>query len=884
MQKNLKFIIIFFCTFCFILSLSINFFSHQVIAQTPRTIDLLREGIELYQAEKYTEAIKIWNIGLSQEIDPLSKALFFNNISLSYQQLGDLKKSESAINQSLEILNKIKDKNHKYKKVLAKSLNTKGNLYWLKDNYNNAISIWSKAANNYLEVGDINNSIKCQLNQVQALHLLGTNSQAREILEQIANKINDISDSQLKSIGLRHLGNSLRKLGNLKESEKILLSSLDILISSNTLLELGNTEQALSNSYLATNQLELADSYGENALANYQKAFNSNNNLKAEINYLNFAISLGKWSDIRSLIPQINQSLTSLPFTKKGIYTRLNFIHSLSCLKDIQDNHNLACVSKIRQDRLKQILVTQKPNIKTPNWETIARNIKTIITKASDSKTKSYSMGELGKLYESQQKWQLAQNYTQQALLTLEGIYAPEIRYRWQWQLGRILKHQGSIQGAITAYTAAIDNLKSVRNDLLIVNSEAQFSFRDNTEPIYRELVYLLLQGNKKVSQAHLEKAIESIDTLQLAEIENFLNCDLSSTLQLKYSTKNLTEIDRNAGFIYPIILEDRLTVIFQLPGQPLRYHTNFVEQESVKQTLKKLKTAILRGYPEQTIALSQIVYDWLIRPLEPYLAETREINTLVFVLDGELRNIPMGVLYDAKQQEYLIQKPYALALLPSFQVFDLQTQPTKLEVLGAGISQDIQVADKSFVGLNVTEELRNIGNTLSTHTLLNSEFTQANIQKNLATGNFSIVHLATHGNFSSNPEETYLVVYDSKTAAGSLLKARELDKLLRQTKTKQPIDLLVLSACETAEGDTRATLGLAGLATKAGTRSTLASLWQVNDESTTELMTRFYQELSIPGTSKVMALHRAQQSLLRDPNYQTPYYWSPYVLVGNWR
>ncbi|MDJ0592369.1 MAG: CHAT domain-containing protein, partial [Pleurocapsa sp. MO_226.B13] len=272
------------------------------------------------------------------------------------------------------------------------------------------------------------------------------------------------------------------------------------------------------------------------------------------------------------------------------------------------------------------------------------------------------------------------------------------------------------------------------------------------------------------------------------------------------------------------------------------------------------------------------------IEPLETYLENNNQITTLVFVLDGELRNIPMGVLYDSKQKEYLIQKQYALVLLPSFQVFDLQTTSTALKVLGAGISEELQVENKSFVGLNVTEELANIQNSIPSSILLNSEFTRPNIQKNLDTGDFSVVHLATHGNFSSNPEETYIVVYDSDAANASLLKARELDKLLRQSDKQKPIELLVLSACETAEGDERATLGLAGLAIRAGARSTLATLWQVSDQSTVKLMNRFYQELSIPGTSKAIALHRAQQELLDDPKYQAPYYWSPYVLVGNWR
>ena len=886
MNKTIKLVACFFLGFSLTLAMAINFFPAQSVAQFSQEIHLIQQGIELYQAEQFERAIEVWDTALNQEDDNLGKSFILSNLSLAYQNLGQWQEAEKSINKSLESLDNLDIATPTYTEILAKALNSKGHLQWLKGDFPGAIATWDVAADNYIKAGDAESAIKCRLNQTKALQAEGLSSKAKEIIEQIERDLEQTSNSQLKITGLRHLGNVLRQVGNLQRSETVLQSSLSLLESPDTLLELGNTERALSDSYLATNQPQLAERYAEKAIAHYQQAFYSGDNFKAGLNQLSLAIALGKWSDIAYLIPQINQSLDRLPSSRAGIYARLNFIRSLSCLKEIEDQHELACVSKVRRDKLKQLLARQKPDIKTPEWKQIARDIETVIQQASNSKTKSYGIGELGKLYESQQQWQLAQNYTQQALLTLEGIQAPEIRYRWEWQLGRILKQQGNIPGAISAYSAAIENLKSVRSDLLIVNLEVQFSFRDNIEPIYRELVDLLLQRDRAggVSQENLEQAIQSIDTLQLAEVENFLNCDLSSSLQLNFSTKNIDDLDANAGFIYPIMLEDRLEVIFKLPGQPLRYHTNLVSQTAVKQTLRELKTAILRGYAEQAISLSQIVYNWLIEPLETYLENNNQITTLVFVLDGELRNIPMGVLYDSKQQKYLIQKQYALVLLPSFQVFDLQTTPTALKVLGAGISEELQVENKSFVGLNVTEELANIQNSTPSSILLNSEFTQPNIQKNLDTGDFSVVHLATHGNFSSNPEQTYIVVYDSDAANGSLLKARELDKLLRQSDKQKPIELLVLSACETAEGDERATLGLAGLAIRAGARSTLATLWQVNDESTVKLMERFYQELSIPGTSKAIALHHAQQALLNDPNYQTPYYWSPYVLVGNWR
>ena len=860
-----------------ILTIALNLPLARLAAQNPQTIPSIQQGIELYQKERYRSALQVWNATIAREDDALSKSFILSNMALAYQKLGDRTAADRALAKALQILDKI-DRTSGYS-IRAKALNTKGYLHWLRGNFAAAITAWDRAIENYLQVEDGENVFKCQLNQAKALQASGFSSKARAILEQIEDESKQIENVRLKATRLQYLGNILRKVGDFQRSEAVLKESLSLIDSADTLLELGNTERALSDNYLATDRVELANKYAERAIANYQQAF-SLGNLQAGLNQLSLAIPLGKWSDIALLIPKLERGLVGMPHSRMEVYSRLNLIHSLSCLQEI-DQNNFSCVSQLHQDRLKQLIELERPALNLPSLKQIAKNLQAIIHQAEDSQTKSYAVGELGKLYEGQQQWELAEKYTQQALLILEGIDTPEIRYRWQWQLGRILKQQAKIPEAIAAYSAAVDNLKSVRSDLLVFNTEAQFSFRDNIEPIYRELVDLLLIG--QVSQDNLELAIQSIDTLQLAEVENFLNCDLGSSLQLKLRNKNLDDVDARAGFIYPIILEDRLEVIFKLPGQPLRHHPSFVTQETIKQTLRELKRAIVRGYPERETLAAGVVYNWLIAPLEPYLAGDLQVDTLVFVLDGELRNIPMGVLYDSSKQEYLIQKPYALALLPSFQVFDLQTKSPKLQVLGAGISERLQVENKSFAGLNVTEELDNIKNIVSSSILLNSQFTETNIQQNLDRENFSVIHLATHGNFSSNPEDTYLLIY-ADANQGSLLKARDLDKLLRQSKSQQPLDLLVLSACETAEGDNRATLGLAGLAVRAGTRSTLASLWQVNDRSTVKLMERFYRELSTHRVSKALALQRAQQELLNDPQYRSPYYWSSYVLVGNWR
>ena len=119
------------------------------------------------------------------------------------------------------------------------------------------------------------------------------------------------------------------------------------------------------------------------------------------------------------------------------------------------------------------------------------------------------------------------------------------------------------------------------------------------------------------------------------------------------------------------------------------------------------------------------------------------------------------------------------------------------------------------------------------------------------------------------------------------LLNVNELSNFLksRQETESEPIELLVLAACQTAKGDKRATLGLAGVAISAGARSTLATLWKVfADQSPGELLSQFYRELSEnPHLTQAEALRRAQLEFLKDDSRNRPYFWAPYVLVGNW-
>jgi hypothetical protein len=293
---------------------------------------------------------------------------------------------------------------------------------------------------------------------------------------------------------------------------------------------------------------------------------------------------------------------------------------SLTCLQPDVDTATLSCISSTRQEKLKKQRSEQSLAIETPSWQEIAQILATALQQAQslqDPRAESYALGQLGGLYELTEQWSEAQNLTQQALFRVETLQAPDIRYRWEWQLGRLLEKQGDIKGATAAYTGAVEALESIRSDLLTISSDVQFSFRDNVQPLYRGLVDLLLrppptppyQGGEQggvPSPENLKKAIREIDALQLAELENFLGCNLAAS-------KSIDQVlDPKAAIIYPIILEDRIAIISELPGsqQRLDYQETRVPQREVEQTLRALRDNLtVPGNTPEVLEAAEKVY-----------------------------------------------------------------------------------------------------------------------------------------------------------------------------------------------------------------------------------------------------------------------------------
>ena len=889
-----------------------------------QTESLVQQGKTFYDAGQFSEAIKV----LQQAVaafkangDELRQAMTLSNLSLAYQQLGQWAEAEQAIASSLSLLGysdrgreaeeQGRNSNPKSKiqnlEILAQSLDVQGRLQLARGQAESALTTWRQAADIYTKIADFSGLTRNRINSAQAMQALGLYRQAEKMLKEVNKILQQQPDSALKATGLRSLGNVFRVVGNLTESRKILAQSLEVAkrspspqLISDTLLSLGNTARAQQDTSAA--------------LSFYQQAATTSTlatRIQAQLNQLSLLLETKQWKDAQALLPLIQPQIANLPPSRTAVYTRINFAQSLMKLgtqeSGVVETRYIASLQESEEklgrqgDRVENSFLAHSSH--APSSLFVAQLLATAVQQArdlQDQRAISYALGHLGGLYEQTQQWDEARELTQQALLVAQSIESSDIAYLWQWQLGRLLKKQGNIPAAIAAYTEAVNNLRFLRNDLVAVNPEVQFSFRDQVEPVYRQLVDLLLQSPHPsspqrtpnpplsrgdqggISQENLQIARNTIESLQLAELENFFR---SACLDAKPELIDFVvdNEDRTAAIIYPIILSDRLEVILKLPTQEqLRHYVTRKSQQEVEDTLEQLQQYLKEPDRSNDVKeLSQQVYSWLIQPLEPEL-EKMKVKTLVFVLDGALRNIPMAVLYNSKQQQYLIEK-YAIALAPGLQLLEPRPlQRQRLNALTAGLSEERQIEGREFPKLeSVRMELNQIESEVSkSEELLNQDFTKTNLQNQINSANFSIVHMATHGQFSSNLEETFILTWEQ------LLKINDLDNLLRTSDTsRSAIELLVLSACETAAGDKRAALGLAGIAVRAGARSTLATLWSVDDQSTAEFMSEFYRQLTNSNMTKAEALQRAQLALWnnKSQDWKLPYFWASYVLVGNW-
>ncbi|MDZ8138094.1 MAG: CHAT domain-containing protein [Nostoc sp. DedQUE04] len=664
-------------------------FSEQSIREkvsAPTNIEqLIQQGRTFYQTEKFTQAAQSLQqaaqIYESQK-DELNQALALSYLSLTQQKLGQWNQAKATISSSLKLLIQTKPRSKEAKHILALALNTQGILQLALGQAELALESWQQAAKTYTQIGDTAGHIGSLINQATALESLGFSTRMMKIWQQVEQNLQAQPDSLLKVLGLRSLGNTLRVRGDLEKSQQLLEQSLAMAQNmelpqeeSATLLSLGNTLYSFGNKSLQRdasseeNPLPLYcnhDVISENAKTYYQKAADlyyksaikstsAIAKIQAQLNRLTVLLSLGQNLSNEEL-ELLQSNLAELTPSRAVVYAQVNFARSLVCLNEASQKTKENFTFNV--DKISQILTKAVQQ---------AQDLQ-------DRRSESYALGNLGQLYEQTKQLSLARQYTEQALNLAQVIDASDIAFQWQWQLGRLLLAQGNSQAAVAAYTEAVTTLKSLRTDLVSLNPDIQFDLRDRVEPVYRQLVGLLLQPEKP-SQKNLKQARDVIEALQLAQLDNFFR-DACSIVQPTSIDEVVDNANPATAVIYPIILTDRVEVIVKLPHiEQLHHYRTYKAKSEVETVLEQLQKKLKQRYTfSDRQALSQQVYNWLIEPLEADLAQS-QIKTLVFVLDGSLRNIPMAALYNGKQ--YLIEN-YSVALSPGLQLLEPKSKPKR--------------------------------------------------------------------------------------------------------------------------------------------------------------------------------------------------------------
>lgn len=843
-------------------------FSNIAMAQSANVNQLVERGIERYKNGDILGAIAQWETAktaLQKTKNPGEKAIVLENLARAYQQIGQI---ETAIN------------------------------YW-----GETIAI-------YRQIGDKKQVGRMLVEQAQAYTNLGQNRRALAILcnpstreitctnDSALQVTKEAKDSQGYAAALGSLGNAYRLRGDYEKAIKYLEESLEI------------ANQTGNITYSATSLNNLANVYGNLALVNYRRAdlaktrgadeeaekfrelavTYDNKALENLQNSLKIIQSQGDFqSQIRGFI-----NLISVHYRMQDRASAENVLQQAIALLDRVPNSRNKVYAAIDLANLLQppILLEEtyseaqclKPEYQTKAQELLQQAI-AISQSLRDLRAESFALGKLGHIYECRQEYEKALELTQKAKWAADrDLQAKDSLYLWEWQTGRILKAQNKQSDAIKAYGQAVTTLEAIRQDILASNRDMQFDFRDTINPIYRELAQLKLEQATLPSiepdnrNKTLNDALITIDSLKLAELQNYFGNDCAIA-PLNPQRVDLATINKSTAVFSSIILPDRTAILVSLPNGERKAAWIDIDSKSIIEKVNEFREGLERfsnwNYNPKE---AQKLYNWMIRPFASDL-EQLQIKTLVFINDGILQSIPMAALHDG--EKFLIQK-YAIAMTPSFTL----TEPTtldrqKLSILAAGLTKESVIDGQRFAALtNVALEIEEIKQKVpNTKAFLDENFTRDSLEQELAKTGYPIIHIATHGKFGTEAKDTFLI-----TGNNSKLTIIDLDEAIRTVPNKSELaELLVLTACETAVGDERAALGLAGVAVQAGVKSALASLWSIDDAKTVELVTQFYDSYN-SGMNKAEALRMAQIKMIEAGGQRAiPAYWAAFVLIGNW-
>ena len=500
------------------------------------------------------------------------------------------------------------------------------------------------------------------------------------------------------------------------------------------------------------------------------------------------------------------------------------------------------------------------------------------IAEAQDLRAlKSSALGKLSHLYAGQERFDEALELLDQAVLEARQADSPGGAYRWYWDRAGLYVRLGDRQAALDDYARAVDEVNDLRRKAALNDSVLGRNPLNDAQNLFAEYVDLLFaDGVQALDETDLVRIQQVVEQQRQVEVESYFRDDCVADLQGRISEiQDIELLEDGIAFLYPIFSKDRLILMTSIDGR-LEAQVREVREADVKRdvTLARRALEVSGSAAAEYLPLLQKLHGYLIGPISSAL-EATDIDTLVVIPSGPLRGLPFAALHDG--EDYLIRQ-YSVAIVPGLSLLDPgRLSDASFEALVGGLTEPVE----GFTFLEFAEdEVDNIVNLRGGTALKGEDFATGRLQQSIAEIPYSVVHIASHAVIGGRQEETFILTQDGR------IDLDQLEDLIRPSAFRdRPVELLTLSACQTATGDDLelAALGLAGIAVKAGARSALGTLWPVFDVSSPEIMKAFYESIGVEGLSKAKALRQAQIKMLSTKDFAHPAFWAPYLLIGNW-
>ncbi|MGB1109063.1 MAG: CHAT domain-containing protein [Gammaproteobacteria bacterium] len=442
----------------------------------------------------------------------------------------------------------------------------------------------------------------------------------------------------------------------------------------------------------------------------------------------------------------------------------------------------------------------------------------------------------------------------------------------WWSRAAGLMQRSGDDAGALAALDQAAESLWQQRGVLARLWRGRGSTYRAHYAEVFQRQVSLRLSAGM-LAEATLRRAQRDWERLKTAELAEYHgDCVLAAAGDLPAT------LDAGTVVLYPMLFEDHLKLLVQRTNT-LELRRVDLSRQEISMKVNALRTALegagghgAEGPGAEDLARIQALgaelHAALLAPVAHHLAAAER---LVLVPDGPLRLLPPALLHDGER--YLIER-LAVASVPGLSLVEPEASATQGRILLAGATAEA----------NVQGELSRVAGLLEAYpvTLLSGgDYRLSRLRTALAGGGFDVLHFASHAYFDAQRGSGLLIAAGEEQA----LDADTLRELIAMAgEGRQGLELLALSACETALGDERAALGLGGLAVRTGARSALATLWEVDGAAAFTFMESFYRQWRVNGLDRAEAARKAVLKMLKHPYYEHPSYWAGFQLIGDWR